>query len=199
MGSLQWNPTSLDVRASMKEPQYVNFVYYVSIVLALILFISVSILSSFAYGDKLEDVATLNLPLNNFTVWLRLIYCLCLLGSYPIQMIAPIDIIEQSDMYSNLPNLEWLDIRYYTVRTMYVLFTGILALIIPKIGLFGNFTGAIAGSIVWLIFPIMIYERVFQGQLGTKEYVIDRIILTFAYVFGGITIIVSFITLIILM
>ena len=52
----------------MKEPQYFNFVYYVSIVLALILFISVSILSSFAYGDKLEDVATLNLPLNNFTV-----------------------------------------------------------------------------------------------------------------------------------
>ena len=192
MFSAEGNPTSLNIRASMKDPKYFNIACYISLMIIFCTWSFVGTIGWIAYGNEIEDVITLNLPLNNYTIFIRLLYCLCLLGSYPIQMIAPIDIIEQSDIYTKIPNLEWLDLRFYVVRTVLVLFTGVLALIIPKIALFINFTGAIGGTFAWLIFPVIIYQKVFQGQLNILEIAINWFILAFATIFGGITIFVTF-------
>ena len=61
-------------------------------------------------------------------------------------MFALIDIIENYDWYHKLPNIEPFDLRYYVVRTSYVIFTLIMSISIPKLDLFMNFIGALAGT-----------------------------------------------------
>ena len=135
MFSAEGNPTSLNIRASMKDPKHFNTACDISLLIMFVTWSFIGAIGWIAYGSEVEEVITLNLPLNSFTIFIRLLYWLCLLGSFPIQIVAVIDIIEQSDIYTKIPNLEWLDLRYYAVRTLVVLFTGALALIIPKIAI----------------------------------------------------------------
>ena len=180
----------------MRNPRYFNGVFYVSIFTAWMLCIFVSLVSSFAYRDNIQNIITLNLPFNSFTIGVRLIYWLCLLGSYPLQMVALIDIIEQSDIYHSIPNFEWFNLKYYSIRTVYVMFTGFLAVTIPKIELMLNLVGSVGGTFAWLIFPVIIYEKVLQDELTMKDLIIDRLVLVFAIIFGGTSIVVSFVSLI---
>jgi proton-coupled amino acid transporter len=56
------------------------------------------IVSSFGYiafGIEVDDIVLLNMPNGNLTFAVRIIYCICLLGSYPIQMFAAIEIFEK--------------------------------------------------------------------------------------------------------
>lgn len=63
-------------------------------------------------------------------------------------MIAAIDVIEEAEYYKKLPNLDTFDLRYYIVRTLYVLLTGALAISIPNLGRFLDFNGALAATSV---------------------------------------------------
>ena len=111
-------------------------------------------------------------------------------------MVAPIDIIENYECYSRIPNFKNFDMRYYLVRTMYVISTGIIAILVPNISLFIDFVGALAGTSTCFIFPIIIYEVVFRGKLSTMRLISSKVILLFGLVFGGTGVIASFIALV---
>lgn len=111
-------------------------------------------------------------------------------------MFAPIHIIENYSLYKKIPNLEKFDFRYYAVRTGYVIFTGLLASIVPKFGLFLDFLGAFCGTALCFIIPVLIYEKVFQGTFTIPQIILNKLILIIGLVFGGLSTILSFIELI---
>jgi len=75
-------------------------------VLSIYIFL-ISVFSSicyYAYGSELEDMVTLNLPHDNLTAFVQILYCAGLLGSLPMQMIPVFEIYEKTDLYAMIPN-----------------------------------------------------------------------------------------------
>lgn len=144
--NFEGNPTSLNVRHAMKKRSKFNFAFIVSAIFVCTFTISVAVVGYLTFGPYTADIILLSLPDGYLVLVIRLVYCVCLWGTYPIQMYATIDIIENFDWYNNMPNLESFDLRYYGVRTLYVILTGVIACIIPKFGLFMNFFGALSGT-----------------------------------------------------
>ena len=84
--NFEGNPATLNVQASMKHPEKFSFVFVTSAITVSSLVIIVSSLSYLAYGAEVEDLITLNLPHNNLTTIVRLVYSFGLLASFPLQM-----------------------------------------------------------------------------------------------------------------
>ena len=196
MLSIESNAIAINIRASMKQPEYFNFVYYLTLSITFMLLITIGSLGYIAYGNDTEDLITLNLPNNSLTLGVRLTYCLCLLGTYPVQFVPIIDLIEQSKCYKSLPNLSIIDIKYYTVKTLYVLFTGIMAILIPRLGLFIDLIGSFSCTAIIFVYPILIYEKVFKSQISMTDIIINRLIMVLGITGGCISIIQSLVTLI---
>ena len=53
----------------------------IAIISILVIF---SVCSYEAYGDRIDDMVTMNLPHDNLTSSVQLLYCLGLLGSFPL-------------------------------------------------------------------------------------------------------------------
>ena len=66
--------------------------------------ILVGVVAYAGYGDKIQDIVTLNLPHNNVTMAARVLYSFGLLGSYPLQMLPALEIQEKTSMFLSLPN-----------------------------------------------------------------------------------------------
>lgn len=123
-------------------------------------------------------------------------YSFGLFGSYPIQMVPCIDIIENTESYKKLPNLSFFDIRYYTVRTLYVLFTGFVAIYVPRFGRFVDFNGALSGTTICVVFPIVIHETVFKDRLSIKQKVMNRVAFAIGTIFGISSLVIAFVSLV---
>jgi len=97
--NFEGNPATLNVQASMKYPEKFSFVFVLSAITVSTLVITVSSLSYLAYGAEVEDLITLNLPHNDLTTIVRLVYSFGLLASFPLQMFPCLDIIESFRCY----------------------------------------------------------------------------------------------------
>ena len=118
---------------------------------------------------------TLNLPHDNLTSLIQIFYCFGLLGSYPMQAFPVYEILVRSAWYKSWRRcfkcrLGWT--KTYLVRTLLVLFTFVIAVSVPKFGLFVNLLGALSGTVLAFVLPIMIYNKVFKNELSRcKEFV----------------------------
>lgn len=97
--NFEGNPATLNVQASMKDPHQFSFVFVISAITVSSLVIITSSLSYLAYGSEVEDLITLNLPHNDITTMVRLVYSFGLLASFPLQMFPCLDIIENYRFY----------------------------------------------------------------------------------------------------
>lgn len=97
--NFEGNPATLNVQASMRSPKKFPYVFVISALTVSSLVICVSSLSYLAYGSEVEDLITLNLPHNELTTMVRLIYSFGLLASFPLQMFPCLEIIENFDTY----------------------------------------------------------------------------------------------------
>jgi amino acid permease len=120
-----------------------------------------SIASYESYGYRIDDMVTMNLPHDNLTSSVQLLYCLGLLGSFPIQVIPAIDITEKSKCFNALPSLfgdKYRWVNSIILRSIIVISTGLSAMVIPKFGLFINLTGAFACTALAFVVPVSIFN-----------------------------------------
>ena len=83
----------------MKNPEEFESIMrnvIIGVIFTLVIF---SITSYEAFGYTINDMVTLNLPHDDLTSTVQLIYCLALLGSYPLQIIPAIDITEKTQFF----------------------------------------------------------------------------------------------------
>ena len=93
----------------MAEPEY--FQPVLKILMAVIISVVVSVATvAYAvsyqkmiffqgYGDKIQDMVTLNLPHNNMTMTARLMYSFGLLASFPLQILPAFEISEKTRIF----------------------------------------------------------------------------------------------------
>lgn len=72
--NFEGNPATLNVQASMKHPDQFTKVFVFSALTVSSLVITVSSLSYIAYGSEVEDLITMNLPHNDLTTIVRVVY-----------------------------------------------------------------------------------------------------------------------------
>jgi len=82
-----------------------------------------------------------------------------------MQAFPVFEIIERSMWYKKWRNcfkwrLGWT--KNYLMRTIAVLLTFVIAVSVPKFGLFVNLMGAITGTVLAFVMPIMIYNKVYS-------------------------------------
>ena len=105
-------------------------------------------------------MVTLNLPHDNLTSLVQILYCFGLLGSFPMQVIPVFDIVERSKLFLRLPTAKHFPAtKRLVLRTLLVIFSAILAGVVPKFGLFINLIGSFACTALVFVMPVQIYNK----------------------------------------
>lgn len=128
--NFEGNGVILNIKASMKHPEEFIKIQKNIIITVIVMLIVFGCFSYEAFGEQIEDMVTMNLPHNNLTTSVQLLYCFGLLGSYPMQVLPAIDITEKTNLFVNSRN-PFKDINPYlkniVLRTLIVVFTGMAA------------------------------------------------------------------------
>lgn len=72
--NFEGNPSSLNIRASMKDSTHFNKVFLFSTIVVIIFSAMVAIFGYIAFGEQTQDIVLLNLPNNAMTVFVRVLY-----------------------------------------------------------------------------------------------------------------------------
>lgn len=76
-------------------------------------------------------MVTMNLPHDNLTTTVQIVYCLGLLGTFPMQIVPAFDITEKGNLFKNTPNpFEKYNkpfIKNIVLRTIIVIMSAVLA------------------------------------------------------------------------
>lgn len=82
--NFEGNGVVLNLHASMKDPSQFPKIMRNVLVTIITILIVFSISSYEAFGYQISDMVTMNLPHDNLTSSVQLLYCLGLLGSFPV-------------------------------------------------------------------------------------------------------------------
>ena len=127
----------------------------------------------------------------------QIFYCFGLLGSFPMQIMPVFEIFEKSDFYKRMPTMDtFVAAKRLITRTMMVLFSATLALIVPKFGLFINLIGAFACTALAFVLPVKMYNKTHEGQISRKWYLAHNLLIFFGIVCGMISFGISLIEII---
>lgn len=194
--NFEGNGVILNLHASMKNPDKFQKILrnvLIAVISTLIIF-SVSCYE--AFGERVEDMVTMNLPHNNLTTTVQLLYCIGLLGSFPMQCMPAIYITEATNLFTKSPN-PFGSVNPYIKnmisRTIIIIFAGWCAQIIPKFGLFISLSGACACTALAFILPTLMYNKVFESEITKRTRWAHFVLIVFGILCGTISFIMSFI------
>lgn len=185
----------LPLENNMKNPEDfggLTGVLNTGMVIVACLYTSVGFFGYLKYGESVKGSITLNLGGDLLAQLVRLMMAMAIFLSYTLQFYVPINIIGP-----------WLRTRLhgennrilgdYLLRIGLVLFTFILAAMIPNLGAVISLVGAISSSTLALIFPPIIEIVTFWDQgLGKWNWILWKdigimIFGIFGFVFGSFT------------
>ena len=128
--NFEGNGVILNLHSSMKNPEEFRKLLR-NVLIAVISTLTIfSCYSYEAFGERIEDMVTMNLPHNNLTTSVQLLYCLGLLGSFPMQAMPAIYITEASGLFTKTGNPfkdSFPYLKNVIMRTVVIIFTSWLA------------------------------------------------------------------------
>ncbi|OQR76387.1 proton-coupled amino acid transporter 4-like [Tropilaelaps mercedesae] len=136
--------------------------------LVVILYTAIGFFGYLKYGDGTEDSITLNFESGWLSESVRGIFAVSIFLSYALQMYVPMQIFwpwlkDRFHLSARYTATQLLYIEF-GLRTLFVLFTFVLAMSIPNLGLFISLVGALASSSLALIIPPMIELFTFYDE-----------------------------------
>lgn len=192
--NFEGNGVIINLESAMADSSNFNRVLRNVLFGVIFILITFSCYSYMSFGDTIEDMVTLNLPHDNLTSTVQLMYCIGLLGSYPMQVIPAIDITEKTSWFLNSPNpFEKVNpyLKNIVSRTAIVLLTGILAQIVPKFGLFISLSGAFACTALAFIMPTLMFNKLYASEITPKRRFGHKLLIFFGILCGTISFIMT--------
>jgi amino acid permease len=173
----------LPIRNNMTHPKKFPLVLRKSIASVLALYLAVGLLGYLAFAPGVEDLITLNLQRQTYSVMLVIGYALALTITYPMQMYPVWRIIESSQLYTT----HCTTLYHFVVGRLLMLgVTMFVAVYIPHFGLFANFNGSFAATALVFVFPTLFYLKLFQNELTPLQRATSYGLIVFGIV-GGCT------------
>ena len=130
-----------------------------ALVSATILFTCFALICYVTYGDKTEPIFTMNLlPINGFTIFITFCVCFNAFCSYPVQILAAFEIIEEHPFYKDASPTQ-IKVRKVVSRSLIVCLITCMACLVPNFTDFLNIMGSLASSMIAFIIPSMLYLK----------------------------------------
>ena len=144
------------------------------------------------WGENTEEVITNNLP-QALKVIVNIILVAKALFSYPLPYFAAVEIIEKSffqdqaktvfpSCYRDNMSIKWWGI---CLRLLLVLFTMILAIIIPHFSLLMGLIGSFTGTMLSFVWPCVFHLYMKRETLPWYKKVIDIFIIVLGIILGA--------------
>lgn len=124
----------------------------------------------------------MSLPIQPFTIFIRICTCFNALCSYPVQILAAFDIYETHPFFHEGSGIV-RKLKKVGVRSIIVwIITGI-SLLIPNFTDFLNIAGSIGSAAIAFVLPPILYLMEFKGKLSHAVIYFNYFIVLFG--FGG--------------
>ncbi len=94
------NAVIINVRAETKNKQAYPMILKCAILFTVLLFTCFATVCYLTYRDQTKDIFTLSLPVEPFTIFIRVCTCFNALCSYPVQILAAFEIYETHQFFS---------------------------------------------------------------------------------------------------
>nr|XP_022326805.1 proton-coupled amino acid transporter 2-like [Crassostrea virginica] len=134
------------------------------------------------FGDEAKGSITLNLPTDEILYQLVLLmFSISLFISFALQLYVPIKIIWPK-IERHLVSKKKKNLGEYCLRIILVLFTAIVAIVVPELDLLISLVGALASSSLALVFPPLIEILTYKApneRLSAVSVVKDVLIMIF--------------------
>nr|XP_019939726.1 PREDICTED: proton-coupled amino acid transporter 1-like [Paralichthys olivaceus] len=152
----------LPLENKMQRPQSFTVVLYLGMGIVTFLYISLGTIGYLCFGEHIVGSITLNLP-NCWTYQaVKLLYCFGIFITFALQFYVPAEILIP-------PAVARVSERWETavdllLRTVLVIFTCALAVLIPELDLVISLVGSVSSSFLALIFPPLLQIVTFHSE-----------------------------------
>lgn len=183
----------LPVYSRMKRPEHMGGTFgaiNVSYLLLLFLYMIVGVLGYLKFGDYAQGSITLNLPKEPIYDCVRAIFAVSLFLSYPLQFYVIQEITWSwirskfiADDTKPATQNEYSSFEYLN-RTILVIITFILAMIVPKLNLMMDFVGSISGTSLSITLPAIIHMTALWEDTSGSSKVFMTVVDLMLVIFG---------------
>ena len=151
----------LPLENSMRNPEDFGFILNVGMFSVVSLYLIFGFIGYVRFGDQIADAITLNLPNQPIYQSVKILYSFVIFISYAIQLYVPVQILLpkfEKKLYS-LMKIDRIQSEY-VIRILLIIFTCLLAILVPDLGDFISLIGSLAGSMLALIIPPILDMKV---------------------------------------
>jgi len=148
----------LPVMNSMKDPEQFKFIWGSACTSVALLYAVFGLLGYAAFGDKVSDLITTNMPPIAVTNMMKVSLCVGLLLTYPIMCFPVIELVEETlGRTSDSTKVDMA--KRNALRAGFVLATGVVAYLVPKFGVFISLVGASASAALAFVLPSLFHLK----------------------------------------
>ena len=102
--AFEGNGVAISLRANMQEPEHFMTIALHVIATYTILLVVFSTFCYEAFGSTTQDMIILNLPHDNLATTIQILYAFAMLGTYPMQVLPALALLENTEFFSSLPS-----------------------------------------------------------------------------------------------
>ncbi|XP_046874617.1 proton-coupled amino acid transporter 1 [Hypomesus transpacificus] len=152
----------LPLENKMQNSQSFNKVLYIGMAMVTTFYISLGTVGFICFGEEIGGSITLNLPNCWMYQIVKLLYCFGIFITFALQFYVPAEILIPLAVarFTERWNLS-VDLF---IRTALVIFTCLLAILIPELDLVISLVGSVSSSFLALIFPPILQVLTFHNE-----------------------------------
>eukprot|EP00347_Sterkiella_histriomuscorum_P016346 403353544 len=163
------NAVVINIRAEARNKARYPILLKYAITFALVLFIFFSTICYYVFREDSKPIFTMNLdPTNPLVMFIFVCVCINALTSYPIQILAAFAIVEKTKIFKS-ESEGALRIKKLCSRSLIIILTTIICMVIPTFTDFINIAGSIGSATVAFIFPQILYLKQFPYISNAKK------------------------------